>query len=64
MLVAKNIYYETANGPLFENIEVALDSASPKRVAIVGRNGWGKSTLLKLLKGEPDYVLEVVRNLG
>jgi ATPase subunit of ABC transporter with duplicated ATPase domains len=52
MLVAKNLYYETANGPLFENIEVALDSANPKRVAIVGRNGCGKSTLLKLLKGD------------
>ncbi|MFA6435855.1 MAG: ABC-F family ATP-binding cassette domain-containing protein [Candidatus Gracilibacteria bacterium] len=52
MLIAKDLAFETTSGQLFEGVDVSLDSASKKRVAIVGRNGCGKSTLLKLLKGE------------
>ncbi len=52
MLITKSLSFETSSGPLFEGIDVSLDSASKKRVAIVGKNGCGKSTLLKLLTGE------------
>jgi ATPase subunit of ABC transporter with duplicated ATPase domains len=52
MLITKDLSYENSDGILFENVELSLDSASKKRVAIVGKNGCGKSTLLKLLTGE------------
>lgn len=52
MLITKNLSFEGSSGPLFEDINVSLDSAAKKRVAIVGKNGCGKSTFLKLLKGE------------
>ncbi len=52
MLITKNLSYENSDGPLFEDVNISLDSAAKKRVAIVGRNGCGKSTFIKLLKGE------------
>jgi ATP-binding cassette, subfamily F, member 3 len=52
MLIAKNLSYDGNDGNLFNDVDVSLDSAAQKRVAIVGRNGCGKTTLLKLLKGE------------
>lgn len=52
MLITKDLSFDASSGQLFEGVNVSLDSASKKRVAIVGRNGCGKSTLLKLLKGD------------
>jgi len=52
MLVAKGLSYDGNDGNLFNSVDVTLDSAAQKRVAIVGRNGCGKTTLLKLLKGD------------
>jgi ATP-binding cassette subfamily F protein 3 len=52
MLVAKDLSFETSAGPLFEGVSASLDGAAKKRVAIVGKNGCGKSTLIKLLTGE------------
>ena len=52
MLIAKDLAFDAPSGQLFEKVNVSLDSASKKRVAIVGRNGCGKSSLLKLLKGD------------
>ncbi|MFA5792690.1 MAG: ABC-F family ATP-binding cassette domain-containing protein [Candidatus Gracilibacteria bacterium] len=52
MLITKDLAFDAPTGQLFEGVNISLDSASKKRVAIVGRNGCGKSTLLKLLKGE------------
>jgi ATP-binding cassette subfamily F protein 3 len=52
MLITKNLSFENSDGPLFENIEISLDGASKKRVAIVGKNGCGKSTLMHLLIGD------------
>ncbi len=48
--------------PLFKNVEFGIDMTS--RVAIVGPNGVGKSTFLKLLMGDiPPCKGEVRRNL-
>lgn len=52
MLITKDLAYEGSDGKLFEQVDVSLDSAAKKRVAIVGKNGCGKSTLIKLLTGE------------
>jgi ATPase subunit of ABC transporter with duplicated ATPase domains len=52
MLASKNLSYESDHAHLFENINVSLDGSAKKRVAVVGKNGCGKSTFLKLLMGE------------
>ena len=52
MLVAKQLSYDGSDGLLFDEVDVALDSSSKKRVTIVGKNGCGKTTLLKILAGE------------
>lgn len=62
ILGLKNISFKYENQPyLFKNLDFAIDMTS--RVAIVGPNGVGKSTLLKLLLGDilPTSG-EVVRN--
>jgi ATPase subunit of ABC transporter with duplicated ATPase domains len=52
MLITRQLGYEGPTGTLFENVDLSLDSSAKKRVAIVGKNGCGKSTLIKLLKSE------------
>jgi len=58
-----NASFNYAGQPkLFKNVEFGIDMES--RVAIVGPNGVGKSTFLKLLLGDIDPVVgEVRRNL-
>ena len=51
MLIAKNLTYDSPYGTLFQDVDISLDSASKKRVAIVGKNGCGKTTLINLLLG-------------
>lgn len=52
MLITRQLSFEGPTGTLFENVDLSLDSSAKKRVAIVGKNGCGKSTLIRLLKGE------------
>ncbi len=52
MLLTKNLSFESDKGTLFEDVNISLDGAAKKRVAIVGKNGCGKTTLLKLLLGK------------
>ncbi|MFH1291709.1 MAG: ABC-F family ATP-binding cassette domain-containing protein [bacterium] len=52
MLKANNLSLRFSDNKLFENINISLDSASNKKVALVGRNGCGKSSLLKILNNE------------
>lgn len=50
-LQAHDIHYAvTPTQPLFENIQVTIEAGD--RIALVGRNGIGKSTLLRILAGE------------
>ncbi len=52
MLLTQDLGFDTSAGHLFEKINIYIDGLAQKRVAIVGRNGCGKSTFLKLLTGE------------
>ncbi len=52
MLIAKNLSYENSDGVLFHDVNISLNSSAQKRVAIVGKNGCGKTTFIKILKGE------------
>jgi len=52
MLVAKGLSYDGNDGLLFNEVDITLDSTMQKRVAVVGRNGCGKTTLLRLIKGD------------
>ncbi|MGI6695970.1 MAG: ribosomal protection-like ABC-F family protein [Christensenellales bacterium] len=45
-----SFHYEGALAPVFEDLSLRFDSAW--RLGLVGRNGRGKTTLLRLLKGE------------
>ena len=50
MLQAINVSMRYATKTLFENINIKLDSG--KRYGLIGANGAGKSTFLKILSGE------------
>lgn len=56
MLSLQNISIYNGSIPLLEDCSINLDGHSGKKIAIVGKNGCGKSTMLKLLTGEnqPD----------
>ncbi len=54
MLITQNLCFDHYGQHLFEGVNISLDSAAKKRVAIVGKNGCGKSSLLKLLVQENE----------
>ncbi len=45
--------YENSPGPVFENI--SFDADTDWRLGLIGRNGKGKTTLLRLLMGKYEY---------
>lgn len=63
LLDCQSLSHSIAGRPVFADLSVTLDEAD--RVALVGRNGSGKSSLLKLLAGHdaPDEGL-IVRRQG
>jgi len=46
MLTAKNLQFSYTEEPLIEN--VSLEIEKDERIALIGKNGRGKSTLLRL----------------
>lgn len=50
MVEVKEISFSYDNAPLIENFSLEVESKD--KIAIIGKNGHGKSTLLKLLAGE------------
>ena len=49
LIKAMNVMKEFAGKPLFEQVELEVNAG--ERIAIYGRNGIGKTTLLRLLAG-------------
>ena len=54
LLTLKNVSLSYGHVPLLDRVELALEAG--ERVCLVGRNGTGKSSLLRLIYGEtvPD----------
>ena len=52
MLIAEKISLEYTGKDLFEDVNIAFSGKDKKKVAVVGKNGCGKSSLIKILLGE------------
>lgn len=54
VLSVKNLYHSFGSHPILDQVNFSIDKG--ERICLVGRNGTGKSTLLKLLAGKsrPD----------
>lgn len=48
-----NFTYEGSHTPVFEDLNLSIDTGW--KLGLVGRNGRGKTTLLRLLAGEEEY---------
>lgn len=57
-----NFSYESGLAPIFSNINLDFDSSW--KLGIIGRNGRGKTTLLKILSGDLIGQGEIVTNLN
>ncbi len=54
--------YDTSYDNIFENVSFKIDS--DWKIGLVGRNGKGKTTLLKLIKGEYEYKGKILSNIN
>ncbi len=56
MISLQNISLYNGSNPLLHQCSIVLDGEAGKKIALVGKNGCGKSSLLKILLGEikPD----------
>ncbi|MCK5212145.1 ABC-F family ATP-binding cassette domain-containing protein [Candidatus Parcubacteria bacterium] len=52
MLITNNLSIKLSSQEILKDINISLDSSSRKKVALVGKNGCGKSSLLKVLNRE------------
>lgn len=65
MLQISHLSFSYQNQPLLENLNLAL--SAPEKVAIIGDNGTGKTTLLRLVSGElrpDDGSVKLAGNVG
>jgi ATP-binding cassette subfamily F protein uup len=58
LLSAKNLKKEFNRGPIL--VDESLSIAEDDKIALIGANGTGKSTLLKILAGATDYDGEII----
>ena len=58
LIQMKNLTFSYDNGgvPVFDHVSLSLDTNW--KIGMIGRNGRGKTTLLKLLHG--DYALSLI----
>lgn len=54
--------YEENYDPVFQNVSFRVDT--DWRTGVVGRNGKGKTTFLKLLMGEMEYSGTIIADAG
>ena len=52
MLKTNNLKFKIVDLLLFDSVNISLDSKARKKVGLVGKNGGGKSSLLKILNRE------------
>src|SRR5581483_3295719 len=63
LLQLKNLSLSIGSTPLFDHVDLTIERG--ERVCLVGRNGMGKSTLLKVIAGDVDVDDgEVIRARG
>ncbi len=53
--------YENNLTPIFENLNLQLDTNW--KLGLIGRNGYGKTTFLKILQGFVDYNGKIIANI-
>ena len=49
LLTLRDVALNVSNMPLFENVNISIHKG--ERIALIGRNGVGKSSLLKIIAG-------------
>jgi ATPase components of ABC transporters with duplicated ATPase domains len=57
-----NFSYDQMMEPLFDSLNLKIDESW--KLGLIGRNGRGKTTLMKLLLGKLDYQGEIISNLN
>jgi len=62
VIIGTNITKTFTGDPVFENIDFKL--GNNRKIALVGKNGCGKSTLFKIIAGELEIEAGSVRNDG
>ena len=50
ILTLKDLYHSFGNQPVLDHVNLSIDKG--ERICLVGRNGTGKSTLLKIISGQ------------
>lgn len=54
--------YNNAEKEIFKNVNFSFDT--DWKIGLISRNGYGKTTLLKILTGELDFSGEIVKNVN
>ena len=62
-ITVKNLNFKYPNGT--ENVlnDVSLEVTKGEKVAIIGQNGAGKTTMVKMLNGLLAYCVMVIKNM-